>query len=191
MQNPEDHGQATDVRRLPAPERHLGVTPLDMRQPTFGTAMRGFNKVEVSAFLEEAANDYETALRENDRLRQEILRLEASLTQFRELEGSLKTTLMSAQKVADDMRENATQDAARIMREAEGRADLLVQKAQARQEDIEREIDGLRLKRREVETNVEAVISTLHNTLDFIREQERRERENKVVAHRPHVVHTA
>lgn len=191
MQNPEDNGQTTDVRRLPTPERHLGITPLDMRQPTFGTTMRGFNKVEVTAFLEEAAGDYESVLRDNERLRQEILRLEASLNQFRELEGSLKTTLMSAQKVADDMRDTATKDAARILREAEGRADLVVQKAQARQEEIEREIDGLRLKRREVETNIEAAISSLHNTLDFIREQERRERENKVVLHRPHVVQTA
>ncbi|MBI4266711.1 MAG: DivIVA domain-containing protein [Acidobacteria bacterium] len=187
----EDHAHVTDVRRLPPPERHLTVTPLDMRQPRFGTAMRGFDRQEVTAFLEEAATDYESALRENDRLRGEIVRLEASLNQFRELEGSLKSTLMSAQKVADDMRENAAQEAARILREAEGRADLLVQKAQARQEDIEREIDGLRLKRREVETNIEAAISALHNTLDFIREQERRERENRVVPHRPHVVHTA
>lgn len=191
MLKSEDNGQATDARRLPAPERHLTITPIDMRQPRFGTAMRGFNRLEVMAFLEEAATDYENALRENDRLRQDIVRLEASLNQFRELEGSLKSTLMSAQKVADDMRENASKDAARIVREAEGRAELLLQKAQSRQEDIEREVDGLRLKRREVETNIEASISSLHNTLEFIREQERRERENRVVPHRPHVVHTA
>ena len=184
---PED-AQPTDARRLPSPERHLTISPLDLRQPRFGTAMRGFDRTEVTAFLEEAATDYEHALRENDRLRQEIVRLEASLNQFRELEGSLKSTLMSAQKVGDDMRENAQQEAARIMRDAEARADLLVEKAQRRLEDLEREIDGLRLKRREAETNIEATISTLHNTLDFIREQERRERENKVVPHRPHVV---
>jgi cell division initiation protein len=191
MLKSEDNGQSHDARRLPVPERHMSVTPIDMRQPRFGTAMRGFDRGEVTAFLEEAATDYENALRENDRLRQEIVRLEASLNQFRELEGSLKTTLMSAQKVADDMRDNATKDSTRIVREAEGRAELLVQKAQAKLEDIEREIDGLRLKRREVETNIEACISTLHNTVDFIREQERRERENRVVPHRPHVVHTA
>jgi len=183
-----EDAQATDARRLPSPERHLTISPLDLRQPRFGTAMRGFDRTEVTAFLEEAATDYEHALRENDRLRQDIVRLEASLNQFRELEGSLKSTLMSAQKVGDDMRENAQQEAARIMRDAEARADLLVEKAQRRLEDIEREIDGLRLKRREAETNIEATISTLHNTLDFIREQERRERENKVVPHRPHVV---
>lgn len=191
MLKSEDNGQSNDARRLPVPERHMTVSPIDMRQPRFGTAMRGFDRTEVTAFLEEAATDYENALRENDRLRQEIMRLEASLNQFRELEGSLKTTLMSAQKVADDMRENATKDAARILREAEGRAELLVQKAQSNKEDVDREIDGLRLKRREVETNIEACISTLHNTVDFIREQERRERENRVLPHRPHVVHSA
>jgi cell division initiation protein len=177
----------TDARRLPAPERHLTVTPLDLRQPRFGTAMRGFDRNEVAAFLEEAATDYENALRENDRLRQEIVRLEASINQFRELEGSLKSTLMSAQKVADDMRENAAQEAARIVRDAEGRAELLLQKAQARLEDVEREIDGLRLKRREAETSIEATISTLHNTLEFVREQERRDRDNRVVPHRPRI----
>ena len=185
-----EDAQTTDARRLPSPERHLTVSPLDMRQPRFGTSMRGFDRTEVTAFLEEASTDYENALRENERLRGEIVRLEASLNQFRELEGSLKATLMSAQKVGDDMRLNATNEAARIVREAEGRADLLIEKAQGRLEDIEREIDGLRLKRREAEVSIEATISTLHNTLDFVREQERRERENKVVPHRPHVVAT-
>ena len=191
MLKTEDSAQTNDARRLPSPERHLTVSPLDMRQPRFGTAMRGFDRNEVTAFLEEAANDYESALRENDRLRYEIVRLEASLNQFRELEGSLKSTLMSAQKVADDMRENATQEAARIVREADGRAEMMLHKSQSQLEDIEREIDGLRMKRREAQVSIEATISTLHNTLDFVKDQERRERENKVVPHRPHVVQTA
>ena len=189
MLKSDDH--ATETRRLPVPERHLTVTPLDLRQPRFGTAIRGFDRTEVLAFLDEAAKDFEHALRENDRLRQDLVRLEASINQFRELEGSLKSTLMSAQKVADDMRENATQEAARIVREAENRAEMVMQKAQLRVEDLEREVDGLRLKRREAETSIEATISTLHNTLDFVREQERRERDNKVVPHRPHVVQSA
>src|SRR4249920_251238 len=113
----------TDARRLPSPERHMSVTPLDMRQAKFGAAMRGFDKIEVATFLQEAADGFEQALRENERLRQEIVRLEASLTHFRDLEGSLKSTLINAQKVADDMRENAVQEAARLVREAEGRAD--------------------------------------------------------------------
>src|SRR5256885_8442049 len=117
----------------------------------------------------------------------EIVRLEASLNQFRELEGSLKTTLMSAQKIADDMRETAEKEAQRIVRDAESRAELLLQKTQSRTEDIEREIDGLRIKRREAEMNLESTISALNNTLEFIRDQDRREREDRVVQHRPKI----
>jgi len=149
--------------------------------------MRGFDKNDVAAFLQEASEGFDNALRENERLRMEIVRLEASLNQFRELEGSLKTTLMSAQKIADDMRENAQQEAARLVREAEGRVELMMQKAQAKTEDIEREIDGLRIKRREAEMNLESTIAALHNTLDFIREQDRREREDRVVQHWPKI----
>lgn len=162
-------------RRLPSPERHDTVTAIDMRQARFASAMRGFDKAEVTTFLEEAASSYEQTLRENERLRQQISTLEASLTQYRDLEGSLKNTLMSAQKVADDMRENARQEAARIIREAEGRAALLTDQARARVEDVQREIDGLRLKRREVQTNIDSCVSALQSTLTFVREQELRE----------------
>src|SRR4051812_8746315 len=99
--------------RLSSSERHVSVTPIEMRQARFGSAMRGFDKAEVMAFLEEAAANYEHALRDNDRLRQQVQGLEALISQYRELEGSLKNTLVSAQKVTDDMRENAQQESAR------------------------------------------------------------------------------
>src|SRR5258705_5650168 len=189
MSKPEEMALTTSEPRprITSPERHISITPLDMRQARFTTALRGFDKADVNAFLQEAAEGFDLAMRENERLRMEIVRLEASLSQYRELEGSLKTTLMSAQKIADDMRENAQQEAARLVREAEGRVELMVQKAQARTEDIEREIDGLRIKRREAETNVEGTIAALHNTLDFIREQDRRERDDRVVQHWPKI----
>ena len=177
--------------RITSPERHITITPLDMRQARFSNALRGFDKADVTTFLQEAAEGFDHAMRENERLRMEIVRLETSLNQYRDLEGSLKSTLMSAQKVADDMRENAQQEAARLVREAEGRVDLMMQKAHARTEDIEREIDGLRIKRREAETNLEATIAALHNTLDFIREQDRREREDRVVQHWPKITPVA
>jgi cell division initiation protein len=166
-------------------DRHLRVTPLDLRQCRFKTSMRGYDKDEVAAMLEAVADDYEGALRENDRLRQDLVKMGAALNQHRELEGSLKVTLMSAQKVADDMRENANQEAVRIVREAEGRAELLLQKTQSRLEDVQREIDGLKMKRREAETSLEAIISTLHHTLEFVREQEHRE--EKILVHRPRI----
>ena len=185
MQN-DDALPATDSRRLSA-ERALVVTPLDMRQAKFATVMRGFDRQEVSNFLTDAAEGFDSALRENERLRQELARLEGSLSHFRDLEGSLKNTLVTAQKLADDMREGAAQDAARILREAEGRAELTLHKAQTRLDEVLREIDGLKMKRREAESSIEATISALTHTLDFMREQDQRDRSDKVVAHRPRI----
>ena len=74
----------------------MNVSPLDLRQQKFNTALRGYDKVEVTAFLVAAADDYEAALRETDRLRQENLRLEALLNEHRQDEGMLKSTLIAA-----------------------------------------------------------------------------------------------
>jgi hypothetical protein len=46
----------------------------------------------------------------------------------------------------------------------------------------------MKLKRREVENSLESSISTLRSTLDFIREQEQRERDEKILLHRPRQV---
>jgi len=155
--------------------RHLKVTPLDLRQVRFKSVFRGFDCVEVTTLLVEVADDYENALRENDRFREEVIRLEAALNQYRELESGLKATLMSAQKVSDDMRETANLEALRIIREAETHAELTLQQAQARLTDVRRDIDGLKMKQREAETSIEATISVLRHTLEFVREQVHRE----------------
>jgi cell division initiation protein len=183
MLNNEDLTPAVETRRLPSPDRHSAPTPLDVRQAKFSTSMRGYERTEVNAFLLEAADGYEQATRENERFRQEIARLEASLTQYRELESALKGALMSAQKVSDDMKETASLEAARIVREAEGRAGLMLQQAQAQLEDVHREIDGLRLKRRESEVALESIIAALNNTLEYVREQD--QREHRIIPHRP------
>ena len=111
--------------------------------------------------------------------------MEALLNQHREHERDLRDTLITAQRVSDEIRTNAEAHARQIVREAEGRSDLLLQKTQARLEDVQREIDGMKMKRREVETSLESTIASLRNTLEFVREQEQREREEKILLHRP------
>jgi len=176
------------VSRLRPTRINMKVTPLDLKQQRFKTVIRGFDRDEVTTFLEDAAEGFEDAIREQERLRQDVTRLEAILAEHRGQERNLRNAILTAQKLADDIRENAQQEGARIVREAEGRADLILQKAQARLEDVQREIDGLRMKRREVETSLEALMSTLNNTLEFVREQDARYREDKVLLHRPRVV---
>jgi DivIVA domain-containing protein len=163
----------------------MNVSPLDLRQQRFRKSLFGFDRVEVASFLTAVADDYEQALRETDRLRQELSRMEGILSEHREHERTLKATLVTAQKLADDIKAQAEQEARRIEQEAEVRADILLQKTQARLEDVQREIDGLRLKRKDAETSLESTIQALRNTLEFVREQEAHERDERILLHRP------
>lgn len=163
----------------------MKVTPLDLRQQRFQTVMRGYDRGEVQAFLLEVADDYENALRENDKLRQDVAKLDAMLGEHRGQERNLRNTLLTAQKLADEIKEQAQKEAAIVQKEAEGRADLLLQKAQARLDEVQREIDSLRMKRREVENDIEALVRTLNTTLEFIRDQDARSREERILLHRP------
>jgi cell division initiation protein len=158
----------------------MNVSPLDLRQQRFGTALRGFDKVEVTAFMTAVADDYEQALRENDKLRQDVVRMEAMLGEHRDAEKNLTTTLMAAQRLADDLKASAEEEGRRIVRAAEERSAMILEKTQSRLEDVQREIDGLKLKRKDAETQLEATIQALRNTLDFIREQDARERDEKM-----------
>ena len=149
----------------------MKVTPLDLRQHKFRSAVRGFDRVEVTAFLAETADDYEQSLREIDQLREELRRAENQLREHRDRETNLRNTLTTAQKLSDDIHANAKQDAKTIVRDAQSRAEALIQKAQARAGDVQREITQLQLKRRDVESTLEGSISALGHALDFIRNQ--------------------
>ena len=181
-QTPPSSTSAADAGSSPA-ERLMRVAPLDLRQQRFKTVLRGFDKTEVVAFLTEAADDYEHALREIDRLRQDLTRVEALLTEHRDRETNLRNTLLTAQRLADEIKDAAQNEAKLIVKEAQGRADLLIQKGQVRLEEVERDIHEMRLRRRGVESSLEASIQSLYHALEFIREQDRPE--EKVLLHRP------
>ena len=168
------------------PERMMRITPMDMRQQRFKPAMRGYDKTDVVAFLTEAADDYEHAMREIDRLRGDLMRMEALLAEHRQRESNLRDTLLTAQRLAGEVKEAAQNEAKLIIREAQGRADLLLQKAQSRLEELDRDINELKLRRRGAEGSLEASIQALYRALEFIRDQdEARAGDEKVVLHRP------
>jgi cell division initiation protein len=169
-------------------EHVMRIAPLDLKQQRFRTQLRGFDRTEVVAFLTEAADDYEQALREIDRLRQDLMRQEALLVEHREREANLRNTLLTAQRLADEIKEAAQTESKLIIREAQGRADLLLQKAQGRLEEIERDINEMRLRRRDVEGSLEGSIQALYRALEFIREQDRSD--DKVLLHRPRQAET-
>src|SRR3979490_2093021 len=121
-----------DKRESPGGERsRMNVSPLDLRQQRFRKSFRGFDRVEVTSFLAAVADDYEQALRETDRLRQDLMRVEALLNEHREHEKNLQATMTTAQKLSDDIRAAADAEANPILSAAEAAGRGLMREAEA------------------------------------------------------------
>ena len=167
------------------PERVMRISPMDMRQQRFKSAMRGYDRTEVVAFLTEAADDYEHAMREIDRLRGDLMRMEALLAEHRERENNLRDTLLTANRLSEELKEAAHTESKLILREAQGRADVLLQKAQVRLDELDHDCNELKLRRRDAEGTVEGVIQALYRALEFMRDQDQSRSEDKILLHRP------
>lgn len=168
-------------------ERRMRITPLDLRQQRFKTGMRGYDKTEVVAFLTEAADDYELVVREMDRLRGDVARLEGLLGEHRSREANLRDTLVTAQQLSGQVRDQGQREAKLIVDEAQKRASLIIERAHGRLQSLERDIQEMHLRRRDTEGSLEASIQALYRALEFVREQgdARAQAEEKILLHRP------
>ena len=127
----------------------MKVTPLDLRQAQFRSKLRGFDPDEVTPFLADAAYELEQALKEIDRLRQEAARKEVVLEEFRERENALRNTLLTAQRLADQIkrtprwsrRPSSARPRPRRPDPAEGAGPA---------KELDRDINEMRVRRRDV-----------------------------------------
>jgi cell division initiation protein len=117
----------------------MRITPLDVRKQEFKRGMRGYDNDEVRAFLANVADEYEAVLVDNKQLRERILEQDEKLTEFRNLEKALRDTLMTAEKVMQESKENARRQGEVVIAEARQKAQETLAEGRARLEDLRRE----------------------------------------------------
>lgn len=114
----------------------MNITPLEIRQKEFEKAFRGYDKDEVSAFLNSLSIEWE---RLNDQCKELKYKLEAAeneVKKLREVENSLFKTLKTAEDTGANMIEQATKTAELHMKETEMKADGLMSEAKSRARSI-------------------------------------------------------
>jgi cell division initiation protein len=98
--------------------------------------------------------------------------MEGLLEEHRQREGILKSTLLTAQKASDDIREGARRQAEAMVKESELQADKLLELAQSRAHEVESGILELRAQRSGLRTDIRALITRLTSMLDLQEEAE-------------------
>jgi len=150
----------------------MKISPMDIQRQAFGRRLRGLDADEVRAYLNIVAEEVAALQMERDRLHHEVQEVRSLLEEHRQRETILKNTLLMAQRVSEEIKENARKQADTVIKEAEIQSDHLVELAQSRAHEVERGILDLRAHRTALRTDVRALITRLTRILDLQEEFE-------------------
>ena len=145
----------------------MRITPMDIREQQFTVKMfRGFDVQEVDMFLEDLAEDYETLLKENQLLKEQLQAMEERARGLEDRERALQETLVTTQRVTEEMKESARREAALLVREAEVRGEKTVQAAQTSEAAIQAQVTALKRMRRQLAEGLRTTIEMYQRLLD-------------------------
>ena len=115
----------------------MTLAPVEIRHVKPGKSfIGGYKKAAIDDLLDEIAASYEDVWRERADLADKVEQLEADLVRFRELERLLRTTLVSAESAAEQLREQARREAELIVGEAQAEAREIQRRALAENERL-------------------------------------------------------
>ena len=138
----------------------MRLTALDIREQQFRRVMRGLDPDEVVTFLGAVASEYELLVSENRDLRQRLLDLEHQIGEFRSMEKALRDTLLTAERVTAETKENAQKEADLILRQAEVAAQQSTAHISSEILQKRRELHELQRKKKEYLLNVRALAAS-------------------------------
>jgi cell division initiation protein len=148
------------------------LTPLEIQKQVFARALKGYNPDEVRGYLSLVAEEIERLVKDVDRLSRENAMLREELDDHSQRERILKDTLLSAQKVSEDVKSNARKEAELIVKDAELLSERVIAQAMQRVSDIERSIQDLKIERAAVRMRLQGTLDSVQHVVTLDAEQE-------------------
>ena len=143
------------------------LTPQDIDSKIFKQTMRGYAVDEVETFLQEVSEDYARLYRENLAAKERIEMLSDAVRQYKAMEETLQNALSVAKRSGDDVKQNAYDRAEVIVRDAQIRAEKMIENANGEVEKIRYQYEQMK---HSVEVFRAKVVSLLHAQLDIIKD---------------------
>ena len=162
----------------------MRLTPLDIRKQEFKKAMRGLDGDEVHAFLATIADEYEAAINDNKALRERLLELDDKVQEYRNMEKTLRDTLLTAERVTVEAKDNARREAELIVKEAQIEAEKAVRDVRNTAMNLRQEIQTLKQQKDGYLSRLKALIESHMKFVetaekDFAEEEQRFEAEQR------------
>ncbi len=149
----------------------MRITPLDVQKQQFRLRFRGFDVREVDSFLTAVADEFKEALGENDSLKAKVAGLEEALADYRGREKTLQEALVSAQRMAETMKEEARREAELVVSEARLQAEKLLGDAQQRLTRLHDDLSELQRQYVQFEARIRSAVEAHLKLLELGRAQ--------------------
>lgn len=119
------------------------ITPVDIQHKEFKRAIQGYAREEVDQFLDDVIEQLEHDIEERTRLEALVTELQDKVSHFKAMEDSLRSTLVLAQRTADELKATAHKE-----------VDLIKQRAKI---DVEEELRSVREQIAEAKAELQRV----------------------------------
>jgi cell division initiation protein len=100
----------------------MALTPVEIRHLTPSTGFLGYKRAQTDKLLADIAASFEDVWRERADLADKIEQLETDIVRYKEIEALLRETLVSAERAASELKEQARREADVILTEAHAEA---------------------------------------------------------------------
>ena len=105
----------------------MNYTPNDLQNITFKkTVIGGYSEDAVNEVLDRVIEDYSEYIRENIELKDKVTVLNEGIQHYKTIEESLQNTLIMAQQTSEEIKKNAYSKAENIIKEAELKAQRMI-----------------------------------------------------------------
>jgi cell division initiation protein len=144
----------------------MRITPLDIQQRTFNVRFRGFHIEEVSGFLEQIREEIEDLLRENASLKERIQKIDDESSRFRGLQELLGSKLLDARQSAEESRIEARREADLLLEKAQERAEDMISESGEKVFQCNEEIVKLRMTRKQFCKEMSTILDCFEKAID-------------------------
>ena len=158
----------------------MKFSPMDLQLQRFGTKFKGYNPDEVKRFLESVSEDFQQIIKENNMLKEKLIRKERDLVNHQDKEKMLQDTLMAAQKASEDLKKNAVKEKEIIIAEAKVKAEQILNDASLRLAQLLDQIKDLKREKVQFEASLKRIIESHMKLLASQSDEEKDEIEERI-----------
>ena len=145
----------------------MRISPIDIQQKQFKSRPFGYEKAGVDQFLEMLAEELERLIGKNQNLQESLDRVNATLSEMREREETLKETLVTTQKITEELKSTARREVDVMMAEAEIKSERLMHNAEERRGQLIEEIQEIKRQKIDFEVSLRSLLEKHIRMIDL------------------------